>query len=97
MLFAHLGFRLMAEYMDRCPRLKVIASNTTGIPHIDAIAAEMRGVAVAHYDEQIFLDTDYSTAEHTVGLMLAAARRLPAAHAAGMFRSWDRKRWEVLE
>lgn len=94
LLFAPLGFKIDANYMDRCPKLRVIASNTTGIPHIDAPAAGLRGVAVcALHDDQNFLDTITPTAEHTIALILAAARRLPAAHNAASSGEWDRKCW----
>lgn len=94
LLFAPLGFRVDDVYMARCPRLRVIVSNTTGIPHIDLSAAQRRGVTVcALHDEQPFLDSITSTAEHTIGLILAASRRLPSAHQAACNGAWDRKRW----
>lgn len=94
LLFAPLGFNVDAAYMDRCPRLKAIASNTTGVPHIDLEQAARRDIAVcALHNEQAFLDTITPTAEHSIGLMLAAARRLPAAHAAAAAGRWDRRPW----
>lgn len=94
LLFAPLGFIVNSAYMDRCPRLRVLASNTTGIPHIDSIEAENRGVMIcALHDEQEFLNTITPTAEHTIGLMLAAARRIPAAHAAACAGRWMRRPW----
>lgn len=94
LLFAPLGFNVDAAAMSRCPRLKVIASNTTGVPHIDMAEAAKRGIAVcALHNEQAFLDTITPTAEHAVGLMLAASRRLPAAHAAAAAGRWDRRPW----
>lgn len=94
LLFAPLGFMLDDAYMARCPRLKAIASNTTGVPHIDLAAAARRGITVcALHDEQDFLDTITPTAEHAIGLMLAASRRLPAAHLAACAGAWDRKPW----
>jgi len=94
LLFAPLGFDVGAATMDRCPRLKVIASNTTGVPHIAMAEAARRDVAVcALHNEQAFLDTITPTAEHAVGLMLAASRRLPAAHAAAAAGQWDRRQW----
>jgi len=94
LLFAPLGFNVDSPYMDRCPRLKVIASNTTGVPHIDMAEAARRGISVcALHNEQAFLDTITPTAEHAVGLMLAASRRLPAAHAAAVAGRWDRRPW----
>jgi len=93
-LFAPLGFRVDAAKMGRCPNLRAVVSNTTGIPHIDAQEAARRNVAIcALHDEQDFLDTITPTAEHTVGLMLAAWRRLPAAHAAAAAGRWDRRPW----
>jgi D-3-phosphoglycerate dehydrogenase len=93
-LFAPLGFRIDADKMARCPRLRAIVSNTTGIPHIDAEAARVRGIAVcALHDEQEFLDSITPTAEHTIGLMLAAWRKIPAAHAAALEGRWDRRPW----
>lgn len=93
-LFAPLGFSVDCAKMDRMPFLRVIVSNTTGIPHIDAAAAAGRGIHVcALHDEQEFLEGITSTAEHTIGLMLAAWRRIPAAHAAASAGRWDRRPW----
>jgi phosphoglycerate dehydrogenase-like enzyme len=80
--------------MARCPNLKAIVSNTTGVPHIDMVEAARRNIAVcALHDEQAFLDTITPTAEHTIGLMLAAWRRIPAAHAAAAGGAWSRWPW----
>lgn len=93
-LFAPLGFMVDAAKMDRCRSLKVIASNTTGIPHIDADAARSRGVRIcALHDEPAFLDSITPTAELTVGLMIAAWRRIPAAHQAASAGAWNRRPW----
>ena len=93
-LFAPLGFPVDEAKMARCPRLRAIVSNTTGVPHIDIAAAKQRGVAVcALHDEQEFLARVTPTAEHTIGLMLAAWRRVPAAHTAATSGRWDRRPW----
>lgn len=93
-LFAPLGYQVDSARMDACPHLRVIASNTTGIPHIDAAAAEFRGIAIcALHNEQQFLDRITSTAEHTIGLMVAALRRIPAAHYAAANGAWSRWEW----
>jgi lactate dehydrogenase-like 2-hydroxyacid dehydrogenase len=93
-LFAPLGFSVDAAKIEACPRLKVILSNTTGIPHIDALAAADRNVTIcALNDEQVFLDGITPTAEHTIGLMIAAWRSIPAAHAETCRGVWDRRPW----
>jgi D-3-phosphoglycerate dehydrogenase len=38
-----------------------------------------------------------SAAEHTLALLLAQARNIPAAHAALISGSWDRERWQGVE
>jgi D-3-phosphoglycerate dehydrogenase len=69
-------------------------SNTTGISHIDAEAAHARGVRIcALHDEPQFLETITATAEHTIGLMIAAWRRIPAAHHAAASGAWSRHPW----
>lgn len=93
-LFAPLGFMVDKPRMDKFPSLKVVVSNTTGIPHIDADEACKRGICIsALHDEQKFLDTITPTVEHTIGLMLAAWRRIPACHAAAVTGSWNRRNW----
>lgn len=93
-LFAPLGFLVDAAKMARCPKLRAVVSNTTGVPHIAMEEAARRGIAVyALHDEQPFLDTITPTAEHTIGLMLAAWRHIPAAHAAACSGAWDRRPW----
>lgn len=93
-VFAPLGYMFDGAFFDRVPGLKVIVSNTTGIPHIDAEEAAGRGISVvALHDDQEFLESITPTAEHTIGLMVAAARRLPSAHRAAAEGKWDRRPW----
>lgn len=94
LVFAPLGFVFDDQFFDKCPKLTVVASNTTGIPHIYAESAKRRGITVcALHDEGEFLEDITPTAEHTIGLILAASRRLPAAHQAAVEGRWDRRPW----
>jgi D-3-phosphoglycerate dehydrogenase len=78
--FAPLGYVFAATKMVRCPRLKAIATSTTGDPHVNKDAAAKRSIAVFSLkDEQSFLDRITPTAEHTWGLLLALIRRTPWA------------------
>jgi D-3-phosphoglycerate dehydrogenase len=93
LVFAPLGYRFDAAKMERCRALAAIASNTTGVPHIDMEAAAARGIAVLSLkDEQEFLARITPTAEHAWGLLLALARRIPSAHRAVVEDGrWDRR------
>jgi D-3-phosphoglycerate dehydrogenase len=89
--FAPLGFTFDAAKMDRCPKLRAILTNTTGVPHVDMAAAAQRGIQVFSLkDEQAFLDTITPTAEHTFGLMLALTRNLPRGFEAVKAGVWNR-------
>lgn len=93
-LFAPLGFPVNEKRMGHCFKLRAVVSNTTGVPHIDLDAAHRRGIAIcALHDEPEFLDRITPTAEHTIGLLLAVWRRVPAAHAAASRGEWDRRPW----
>jgi lactate dehydrogenase-like 2-hydroxyacid dehydrogenase len=61
-----------AELIAAAPRLRVISSMAVGVDNIDVAAATERGIPVGHTPEVL---TD-STADLTVGLMLAIARRI---------------------
>jgi phosphoglycerate dehydrogenase-like enzyme len=90
--FAPLGYYLGGEKMERCPRLRAIATNTTGVPHIDMGEAAVRGIKVFSLkDEAEFLQTITPTAEHTWGLLLALTRRSPWAHSNVLQGQWNRR------
>ena len=93
-LFAPLGFPVNATKIGLCRKLRAVVSNTTGVPHIDMETAEKRGIAIcALHNEQVFLNTIPPTAEHTIGLMLAAWRHIPAAHLSVLRSEWRRIEW----
>jgi len=89
--FAPLGYAYDKEKIDRMPALEVIASNTTGEPHIDRSYAESCGISVFSLkDEDEFLESITPTAEHTWGLLLALTRNVPAAYDAVLDGQWNR-------
>jgi D-lactate dehydrogenase len=67
--------RLTAERLARLPRLKMIATRSTGFDHIDMAEAGKRGVTVCNvpfYGEN-------TVAEHTFALILALSRKVHEA------------------
>jgi D-3-phosphoglycerate dehydrogenase len=83
--------RIDAALLDAAPRLRAIATATTGLDHIDLRAARERGVEVLSLrGENEFLRGTAATAEHTWALLLALMRRIPAASAAVRRGEWDR-------
>ena len=97
-LIVRLGHRVDDELMARAPTLRVVATATTGLDHVDEEAARRRGVAVLSLrGESEFLDTVHATAEHTWALALALARRIPWAHGHAVAGGWERGRFRGRE
>ncbi len=93
-LFAPLGYYFGSDIFDGAPNLKIIASNTTGIPHIDQKEARKRQIKIcALHDQQKFLETITPTAEHTIGLLLSGWRKIPWAHQDVLSGRWNRWNW----
>jgi len=89
---APLGFYWGREKIQASPALKVIASNTTGTPHIDVEYAEQRGIKVVSLKGQAeFLIHITPTAELTWALILGVVRRVPWAYLNVCEGKWDRR------
>ena len=63
-----------APTMDGAPHLRVISRTGVGYDNIDVPAATARGIAVCHAAD----GPTVSTAEHTIALLLAITKLLPA-------------------
>ena len=90
-LWVRLRSRIDAGILEAAPHLKIIASPTTGLNHIDMEAALARQIRVLSLrGERQFLRSIRATAEHTIGLILSLLRHVPAAveHVRG--RGWNR-------
>jgi len=90
-----LSLNLDKNFLSRAKNLKVIATNTTGLNHIDMAYAAKRGIKVISLRGRTsFLKNIPSTAEETFALILALVRNLPWAFwdvvDAGR---WDRMLW----
>ena len=64
--------RVGASFLRRHPHLKLVASRSSAIDHLDTKAAAKAGVVLAHVPEY----GAATVAEHTFALMLGVARRL---------------------
>lgn len=86
------------KFIDDMPALKLIASPTTGLNHIDVKYAEEKGIKIislrGHTD---FLQTITSTAEHAWGMLLGLARNIPWAYESVKDNGWDRMAWRGHE
>lgn len=78
--------RVTAELLDRLPDLKLI-SQRSGYPHVDVEACTRNGVLLC---SNMHSDTpSYAAAEHTIALMMAAARLIPQQMASLQAGNWQ--------
>jgi D-3-phosphoglycerate dehydrogenase len=89
---------LSKQILDRAPNLRVVASRTSQVLHIDMVEAERRGIDVLTNDpsDSVVRDTS-STAELTFALVLALARRIPWAFDSLKDGRWERRRHAGIE
>lgn len=76
--------KITEEIINAAPKLKMIARVGVGLDNIALKAAEAMGVKVLHAPEAV----SDSTAEHTLTLILAQARKIPAADASMKRGEW---------
>ncbi len=82
--------RVTADVIEAGRRLKVVGRAGVGVDNIDVDAATRRGVLVINAPEGNTL----ATAEHTIAMMMALARWIPAAHVSVVRdQRWDRQRF----
>jgi D-3-phosphoglycerate dehydrogenase len=90
-LVVRLRHQIDAEVMGLARRLKIIATPTTGLNHIDLREAERRSIQVLSLrGETRFLQDVRATAEHTLALVLALLRHVPAALRHVQEGGWNR-------
>jgi D-3-phosphoglycerate dehydrogenase len=90
-VFVRLGQMFDSEMIARASSLRVIATPTTGLNHIDIVAAKAANVDVLCLrDEVELLESLSPTAELTWGLLLSVVRRIPKASLHTQSGGWDR-------
>ena len=73
-IFVH--SRVTSELLDQMPKLKLLATRSTGYDHIDLAACTARGVVVSN----VPVYGTNTVAEHTFGLILALSRNIHKAY-----------------
>src|SRR5262245_54561109 len=83
------GTRVTAEVLESPGRLRAIVRAGVGVDNIDVAAATRHGIVVMNTPG----GNTVSTAEHTITLLLALARHIPAADGSVHQGKWDRGRF----
>jgi len=85
--------KVTAEVIAAGVRLQVIGRAGVGVDNIDVDAATARGIVVVNAPA----GNTVAVAEHTLGLILAAARNIPQAAAALRDGRWERSKFMGVE
>jgi D-3-phosphoglycerate dehydrogenase len=85
--------KVTADLMDSAATLRVVGRAGVGVDNIDVPAATERGIVVMNAPD----GNTITTAEHTVALLIALARRVPQANSSLKSGHWDRKAFIGVE
>jgi len=92
LLDASMGVRISDDMIEHAERLKIIACATTGSDHIDREVLDRRSIPVRTLKEDPDLLRNLTpAAEHSWALLMACARRLPAAFEHVRSGKWRRE------
>src|SRR5882724_1340150 len=79
--------KVTAELLDTARSLRVIGRAGVGVDNIDVPAATACGIVVMNAPD----GNTITTAEHTIALLVALARRVPQANSSLKSGKWERK------
>jgi D-3-phosphoglycerate dehydrogenase len=80
------GTRITAELLESPGKLRAVVRAGVGVDNIDVAAATRRGIVVMNTPG----GNTVSTAEHTMTMLMALARHIPAADASTRSGKWER-------
>lgn len=93
-LVVGLKYMIDDSWIDEMSNLKVVATATTGLNHIDVNLLDRKGVKlISLRGQKSFLRKIPSTAEEALGLILALARNIPWAFNDVRDGRWNRDKW----
>jgi D-3-phosphoglycerate dehydrogenase len=85
--------KVTADVLENPGRLKVIGRAGSGLDNVDGEAATKKGIVVMNTPG----GNTVTTAEHSIGMLFAAARNIPQAHASLKAGQWEKKKYMGVE
>jgi D-3-phosphoglycerate dehydrogenase / 2-oxoglutarate reductase len=87
------GTQVSAEVLEAAKKLKVIGRAGIGVENVDVAAASRKGVVVMNTP----FGSTTTSAEHTIAMLMALARQIPAASLATKAGRWEKDRFLGIE
>ena len=85
--------KVTEEVLSQADRLKVVGRAGIGVDNVDLAAATRRGIVVMNTPG----GNAITTAEHALAMLLALARRIPAADRSTQEGKWEKSRFMGVE
>jgi D-3-phosphoglycerate dehydrogenase len=85
--------KVTEKVLAKADRLKVIGRAGIGVDNIDLAAASQKGIIVMNTP----FGNSITTAEHAIALLLALARKIPAADASTQAGKWEKSKFVGVE
>ncbi|MBD2033646.1 phosphoglycerate dehydrogenase [Phormidium sp. FACHB-592] len=87
------GTRVTQAVIEAGNQLKIIGRAGVGVDNVDVLAATRKGIVVVNSPE----GNTIAAAEHTLAMMMAMSRYIPAANQSVKADKWDRKHFTGVE
>ncbi|HDS15866.1 MAG TPA: phosphoglycerate dehydrogenase [Proteobacteria bacterium] len=87
------GTSVTADLLEDPGRLKIIGRAGVGLDNVDIEAASIKGIIVMNAPT----GNTIAATELTIGMMLAACRKIPAANISLKNKEWDRKKYMGIQ
>lgn len=87
------GTRVTQVVIEAGNQLKIIGRAGVGVDNVDVLAATRKGIVVVNSPE----GNTIAAAEHTLAMMMAMSRYIPAANQSVKADKWDRKHFTGVE
>lgn len=85
--------KVTADILEAAANLKVIGRAGSGLDNVDKVAASKKGIVVMNTPG----GNTITTAEHTIAMMFAVARKTPQANASMAGGKWEKKKFMGIE
>ncbi len=85
--------KMTDEIIEAADKLEVIGRAGVGVDNVSIPAATKKGIVVVNAPGS----NSVSVAEHTIGLMLSLARKIPEAHQSTKNGKWEKSRFKGME
>ena len=85
--------KLTSDVIDAAENLKVIGRAGSGLDNVDKAAASKKGIVVMNTPG----GNTITTAEHTIAMMFAVARKVPQATGSMKAGKWEKKKFTGVE